>query len=174
MCTGHLQQLGTGSAWAAVHCALHAAACKPRGHTQTCWLHTWWARSAYSCLAQLANCSLSVHCPTLIGDFAFAPAATATVWLSELCRSLPLRVAYAPPPAACLQASLRHCAPCAGLLDKLKTFASKRKMEDGTLGPVITWTTDGMLGHVDKLTKIPGGGCGALRHVRFSCPALAH
>eukprot|EP00891_Asterochloris_glomerata_P008338 jgi/Astpho2/8338/Aster-01407 len=44
----------------------------------------------------------------------------------------------------------------AGLLDKLKTFASKRKMEDGTLGPVITWTTDGMLGHVDKLTKIPG------------------
>ena len=62
-----------------------------------------------------------------------------------------------------------NCASCAGLLDRIKSFASKRKMEDGTLGPVITWTTDKMLGHVDKLTQIPGGCCSALRNV---LPAL--
>ena len=75
----------------------------------------------------------------------------------------------APQSAACLQAALTHRASRAGLLDKLKTFASKRKMEDGTLGPVITWTTDGMLGHVDKLTKISGGCGSAFRTVH---PAL--
>lgn len=29
-------------------------------------------------------------------------------------------------------------------------------MKDDTIGPVITWTTEGMLSHVDKLLKIPG------------------
>lgn len=29
-------------------------------------------------------------------------------------------------------------------------------MEDLTVGPVLTWSTEAMLGHVDKLLKIPG------------------
>ena len=29
-------------------------------------------------------------------------------------------------------------------------------MKDDTIGPVITWTTEAMLGHVDKLLQIPG------------------
>ena len=72
-----------------------------------------------------------------------------------------------------LQAAHRRCASCAGLLDKIKALASKRKMEDGTLGPVITWTTEGMLGHVGKLTQIPGGWCSA-PGARASFPAAAH
>ena len=44
----------------------------------------------------------------------------------------------------------------AGLEDKIKSLAAKRKMEDLTVGPVLTWTTDAMLGHVDKLLKLDG------------------
>ena len=29
-------------------------------------------------------------------------------------------------------------------------------MKDETIGPVITWTTEAMLAHKDKLLKIPG------------------
>ena len=29
-------------------------------------------------------------------------------------------------------------------------------MDDLTVGPVLTWSTEAMLGHVDKLLKIPG------------------
>lgn len=29
-------------------------------------------------------------------------------------------------------------------------------MKDLTVGPVLTWSTEAMLGHVDKLLKIPG------------------
>jgi hypothetical protein len=29
-------------------------------------------------------------------------------------------------------------------------------MKDDTIGPVITWTTEAMLAHKDKLLKIPG------------------
>ena len=43
-----------------------------------------------------------------------------------------------------------------GLEDKIKALAAKRKMEDLTVGPVLTWTTDAMLGHVDKLLKLDG------------------
>ena len=39
----------------------------------------------------------------------------------------------------------------AGLIDKMKKFASNRKLEDLTIGPVLTQTTDQMLGHVQKL-----------------------
>ena len=35
-------------------------------------------------------------------------------------------------------------------------MAAKRNMKDDTIGPVITWNTEAMLGHVDKLLKIPG------------------
>lgn len=44
----------------------------------------------------------------------------------------------------------------AGLEAKLKTLAAKRNMKDDTIGPVITWTTEAMLAHKDKLLKIPG------------------
>lgn len=43
-----------------------------------------------------------------------------------------------------------------GLEEKLKGLAAKRNMKDETIGPVITWTTEAMLGHKDKLLKIPG------------------
>ena len=45
---------------------------------------------------------------------------------------------------------------CAGLEKKLAEIASKRSMGDLTVGPVLTWSTEAMLGHVDKLLKIPG------------------
>ena len=50
------------SAWAEVQHALHAVACTRRGHRQTDWVHTLLASSAYSCWAQLANCSLPGSC----------------------------------------------------------------------------------------------------------------
>ncbi len=53
--------------------------------------------------------------------------------------------------------SLADCASdIAGLEERLKTLAGKRNMKDETVGPVITWTTEAMLSHVDKLLKIPG------------------
>lgn len=44
----------------------------------------------------------------------------------------------------------------AGLVDKLAAKASTRNMKDQTIGPILSWTTDAMLGHVEKLLKIPG------------------
>ena len=44
----------------------------------------------------------------------------------------------------------------AGIEDRIKSLAAKRNMKNDTIGPVITWTTEAMLGHVDKLLKIPG------------------
>lgn len=42
------------------------------------------------------------------------------------------------------------------LLPKLEELASKRNLGDLTVGPVLTWTTDRMLEHVEKLTAISG------------------
>jgi hypothetical protein len=39
---------------------------------------------------------------------------------------------------------------------KLAERASHRKLEDLTIGPVLTWTTDAMLSHMNKLLQIPG------------------
>lgn len=44
----------------------------------------------------------------------------------------------------------------AGLFDKMAELAARRKLEDLTIGPVLTWTTENMLAHVEKLLKIPG------------------
>lgn len=44
----------------------------------------------------------------------------------------------------------------AGLLDKIKVNASKRTLDDLTLGPVLTQTTDQILTHTNKLLSIPG------------------
>ena len=43
-----------------------------------------------------------------------------------------------------------------GLEEKLAKRAGQRKLEDLSVGPVLTWTTEAMLGHVDKLLQIPG------------------
>ncbi|KAL2935069.1 putative aldehyde dehydrogenase [Bienertia sinuspersici] len=42
------------------------------------------------------------------------------------------------------------------LISKLKELAARRKLEDLTIGPVLTVTTEAMLEHVQKLLKIPG------------------
>jgi len=45
----------------------------------------------------------------------------------------------------------------AGLLPRLKERASRRRLEDLTVGPVLTWTTDAMLAHVARLLRdVPG------------------
>ena len=46
----------------------------------------------------------------------------------------------------------------AGLVEAIKERASHRKLEDLTACPVLTWTTDRMMQHVEKLLKIPGIG----------------
>jgi 1-pyrroline-5-carboxylate dehydrogenase len=44
----------------------------------------------------------------------------------------------------------------AGFIDKIGALASRRRLDDLTIGPVLTWTTEAMLGHVKKLLAIPG------------------
>ena len=44
----------------------------------------------------------------------------------------------------------------AGFESKLAERASKRKLEDLTVGPVLTWSSEAMLSHVDKLASLPG------------------
>ncbi|HZD52978.1 MAG TPA: aldehyde dehydrogenase family protein, partial [Woeseiaceae bacterium] len=42
------------------------------------------------------------------------------------------------------------------LLPKLADLAARRKLEDLTVGPVLTWTTERMLAHVEATAAIPG------------------
>lgn len=42
------------------------------------------------------------------------------------------------------------------LVDQLNNLASRRKLEDLTIGPVLTFTTEAMLEHLRKLLQIPG------------------
>ncbi|KAI4336030.1 hypothetical protein L6164_014606 [Bauhinia variegata] len=42
------------------------------------------------------------------------------------------------------------------LISKLKDLAERRKLEDLTIGPVLTFTTDSMLEHMNKLLEISG------------------
>src|SRR5690606_18263454 len=42
------------------------------------------------------------------------------------------------------------------LLPKLAQLAARRKLDDLTLGPVLSWTTDSMLAHVDAVKSIEG------------------
>jgi 1-pyrroline-5-carboxylate dehydrogenase len=44
----------------------------------------------------------------------------------------------------------------AGLLDRLASLAGRRRLEDLTIGPVLTWTTAQMQAHVKALCSIPG------------------
>jgi 1-pyrroline-5-carboxylate dehydrogenase len=43
-----------------------------------------------------------------------------------------------------------------GLLPRLEQLASRRKLDDLTLGPVLSWTTERMLAHVNAVKAIPG------------------
>uniref|UniRef100_A0A0D9WJ37 Aldehyde dehydrogenase domain-containing protein n=1 Tax=Leersia perrieri TaxID=77586 RepID=A0A0D9WJ37_9ORYZ len=43
-----------------------------------------------------------------------------------------------------------------GLLDKMKSLSERRKIEDLTIGPVLTVTTSSMIEHMKNLLKIPG------------------
>jgi 1-pyrroline-5-carboxylate dehydrogenase len=44
----------------------------------------------------------------------------------------------------------------AGIYDELKQLAARRKLDDLTIGPVLSHTTDEMLGHMNRLLEIPG------------------
>ncbi|KAK7836971.1 delta-1-pyrroline-5-carboxylate dehydrogenase 12a1 [Quercus suber] len=41
-------------------------------------------------------------------------------------------------------------------ISKIKNLAERRKLEDLTVGPVLTFTTEAMLEHLNKLLQIPG------------------
>ncbi|XP_077233704.1 aldehyde dehydrogenase 12A1 isoform X3 [Tasmannia lanceolata] len=43
-----------------------------------------------------------------------------------------------------------------GLISKMQSLAERRKLEDLTIGPVLTVTTDRMLEHMNRLLEIPG------------------
>ncbi|XP_039122662.1 probable aldehyde dehydrogenase isoform X2 [Dioscorea cayenensis subsp. rotundata] len=43
-----------------------------------------------------------------------------------------------------------------GLIPKMKNLAGRRKLEDLTIGPVLTVTTETMREHIEKLLEIPG------------------
>lgn len=44
----------------------------------------------------------------------------------------------------------------AGLVEKLAELAGRRNLSELTIGPVITWTTERILTHVQRLMAIPG------------------
>jgi 1-pyrroline-5-carboxylate dehydrogenase len=44
----------------------------------------------------------------------------------------------------------------AGLMDKIKANAATRKLDDLTVGPVLTHTTKDILEHMERLLKVPG------------------
>ncbi len=48
-----------------------------------------------------------------------------------------------------------------------------RKLSDLTIGPVLTWTTDAMMSHVDKLLKIPGEPDTHAHNVITSAPFMS-
>src|SRR5690606_25625103 len=41
------------------------------------------------------------------------------------------------------------------LLPRLKSLAARRKLEDLTIGPVLSWTNDRMLAHINAVKAIP-------------------
>ena len=44
----------------------------------------------------------------------------------------------------------------AGFVDKIKELASRRKLEDLTIGPVISWDNKKIKNHIDKILTIKG------------------
>ena len=45
------------------------------------------------------------------------------------------------------------------LLPKLKQLAERRKLENLSIGPVLTWNNDQMFNHINSLLEIPGATC---------------
>lgn len=83
----------------------------------------------------------------------------------------PIRTSWRTPGSAapCPALPCLLIASCqAGLVDKMKARAASRKLEDLTIGPVLSWTTQAMMDHMNKLLDIPGEKCGArqLQHYR--------
>lgn len=48
------------------------------------------------------------------------------------------------------------CRVKAGIVQKLKELAARRKLEDGTVGPVLTWSNEKIKKHIDDCLSIPG------------------
>jgi 1-pyrroline-5-carboxylate dehydrogenase len=44
----------------------------------------------------------------------------------------------------------------AGFIDRLAEYASRRKFEDLTMGPILSWTNERIQAHVEQLLAIPG------------------
>lgn len=44
----------------------------------------------------------------------------------------------------------------AGFIDKIKTLAARRKLDDLTIGPVITWDNKKINTHIKNITSLPG------------------
>jgi 1-pyrroline-5-carboxylate dehydrogenase len=44
----------------------------------------------------------------------------------------------------------------AGLFDNMRDLAARRKLDDLTIGPVLTWTTEQIKAHIDNLLQVPG------------------
>lgn len=61
----------------------------------------------------------------------------------------------------------------AGLIKKLKDLAAKRNLADLTIGPVLTWTTEQIQDHVNKLLSIRGAKliCGGKPLTGHNIPA---
>lgn len=61
-----------------------------------------------------------------------------------------------------------------GIFDKMKELASRRKLDDLTIGPVITWNNQRIKEHIEKVLAIPGaklefGGKELTNHKIPSC-----
>lgn len=44
----------------------------------------------------------------------------------------------------------------AGIVQKLKDLAGRRNLQDGTIGPVLTWNNEAIKRHIDDVLSIPG------------------
>lgn len=44
----------------------------------------------------------------------------------------------------------------AGIIQKLKDLAGRRKLDDLTLGPVLTWNNEKIKDHINKVLAVPG------------------
>lgn len=62
----------------------------------------------------------------------------------------------------------------AGIIEKIQALAARRKLEDKTCVPIITWTNARIKAHIDECLKIPGskllfGGKGLTNHKIPEC-----
>jgi len=62
----------------------------------------------------------------------------------------------------------------AGIFDKIKALADKRKLSDLTIGPVLSHTTEDIMQHKDRLLSIPGARlvCGGTELTNHTIPKV--